>query len=348
MTRVLVEMEKLRNPNSGLGQVCRNLGEQYRSIADGATSLDFYLPDSSKGIFGANFHYVKQSPLHKWFPLRSTGYDVWHSLHQGSAYMPSVKRTKLLLTVHDLNFLEKYSGAKQQLKLRKLQSKVNRANAITVVSKYTESILREHINVATRAVHVIYNGVTMAKPATPSTLDLSKYGDYFFSIGIVSPKKNFHVLLPLLKHFSDTHLVIAGPNDTEYAQRLRDEAKALNVQNRFHLLGAVSEADKYWLHAGSKAFLFPSLAEGFGLPAVEAMSLGKPVFLSNLTSLPEIGGPEAFYFNSFKPQAMTEAVEKGLAEYNRDSNKKERIAKWTERYSWRNAALAYLDLYKSL
>src|SRR5690606_9157768 len=79
----------------------------------------------------------------------------------------------------------------------------------------------------------------------------------------------------------------------------------------FHL--GIDEAQKAWAYANCAGFLFPSLTEGFGLPPIEAMHFGKPVFLARRTSLPEVGGDVAEYFDDFEPAAMRRVVEAGLA-----------------------------------
>ena len=90
------------------------------------------------------------------------------------------------------------------------------------------------------------------------------------------------------------------------------------------------------------------MAEGFGLPVVEAMSLGKPVFLSNLTCLPEIGGKEAYYWKNFEPNYMIETFEKGLKDFAEDTEKAHRSINWAKQFSWENAAKAYLNLYENV
>jgi glycosyltransferase involved in cell wall biosynthesis len=93
--------------------------------------------------------------------------------------------------------------------------------------------------------------------------------------------------------------------------------------------------------------LFPSLTEGFGLPPVEAMQFGKPVFLSRLTSLPEVGADAAYYFDSWAPTAMRQVIEQGL----QHGAQPQRIARVRQRaavFDWDKAAKAYLDLYARL
>jgi glycosyltransferase involved in cell wall biosynthesis len=348
MKQVLLEMEKLKNPHSGLGQFCMNLGEELQKSETSDLGIDLYLPSNLKGAFGEQFNYVTHTALHKLLPPSSKKYDIWHCLQQDSHYLPSDKSTKLILTIHDLNFLEKYKGAKQKRKLNSLQKRVNRATAITVISKFTELMVRENLELGDTPVHVIYNGNSLKTSENNSAPHLSKYGDYFFSIGIISAKKNFHVLLALLQHFKTMNLVIAGNNDGGYAKQLSSLAQQSGIGGRLHLIGTVEEEEKYHLYKNCEAFVFPSLTEGFGLPVVEAMSLGKPVFLSRLTSLPEVGGPEAYYWPSFESQQIIETVEKGLADFKNDPQKTERIMAWSKQFSWKNAINSYLDLYRTI
>lgn len=93
--------------------------------------------------------------------------------------------------------------------------------------------------------------------------------------------------------------------------------------------------------------MLPSLAEGFGAPVVEAMKFGKPIFLSNLTSLPEIGGDAAFYFNDFEPGNMRQVFNDGLNKY-RNNGMADIIIKRGNDFEWEDKAKQYVEVYKSL
>jgi len=120
----------------------------------------------------------------------------------------------------------------------------------------------------------------------------------------------------------------------------------MGVEKQLHLIGIINDSDKYWLLKNCNSFAFPSLAEGFGLPVIEAMSLGKPVFLSHLTSLPEVGGPEAYYWKSFEPSSMIDVYQSGMKTY--DELKAAREIEWAAQFSWSKAAESYLNLYESI
>ena len=339
-------MEKLKNPNSGLGQFCLHLGKQFHLQGSPNLQLEYYLPPSQQNIFGKNTISVRQSAIHKFLPINSTKYNVWHCLHQNSSYLPSSPDTKLILTIHDLNFLEKYKGLKRALKLGKLQKKVDRANAITVISHFTETMVRENLDLGDKPVIVIPNGNALESVENAKMPDFIKFENFIFTIGIISKKKNFHSLLPLLQHDPNLHLVVAGNHESIYAKELIQAAKKHKVNDQLHLPGTINGEEKYWLYQHCKAFVFPSLTEGFGLPVVEAMSLGKPVFLSNLTSLPEVGGPEAHYWSDFEPGSMVNVFEKGLREFS--SERASRSIAWAKQFSWESAAKSYLKIYAEI
>jgi len=348
MKKVFLEMEKLKNMNSGLGQFCFQLGNTIFQSSSLKFEPHFFLPAKLKNIFGNHFNYIKSSTFCKFFPVKGR-FDIWHCLHQESSYWPSSGSAKIILTIHDLNFLEiKKSKWKQKRRLKKLQNLIYRADAITVISKYTEKVVRENLKIPDIPLQVIYNGNSLKTFSFVSKPDFAPDGKFFFSIGIITLKKNFLTLVPLLKHSNDYHLIIAGNKNDSYAQEIQNLAKSLGVSNRLIMPGPINEEEKYWLYQNCAAFLFPSVAEGFGLPVIEAMSLGKPVFLSRFTSLPEIGGEEAFYFNSFDPHAMHSTIENGLKEFDSDKEKSQRIIEWSRQFSWRRALEAYQELYLKL
>lgn len=116
------------------------------------------------------------------------------------------------------------------------------------------------------------------------------------------------------------------------------------------IVGPIEERVKHWYLKNCKAFVFPSIAEGFGLPVLEAMAYGKPVFLSRHTCLPEIGGDYAYYFNmDFDRELMQVEFKRGLEDYYGDvSRKAEEIKEYANRFSWENTARLYLRIYEEM
>ncbi|MCH5716531.1 glycosyltransferase [Niabella hibiscisoli] len=160
----------------------------------------------------------------------------------------------------------------------------------------------------------------------------------------MTDKKNFHVLPAMLLN-NDYNLIIAGITQSPtYYNRIIEAAKALGVEKRVHLIGAVSEEEKFWLFKHCAAFCFPSLAEGFGLPVIEAMQLGTPVILSKSTSLPEVGGPCAVYFNSMNTESVTQAADTFIKTGIKGATRQDLI-NWAMQFDWDIAAKKYWKLY---
>src|SRR4029077_17178109 len=103
MKSVFIEMQKLKNPYSGLGQFCFNIGKQFQQLNRNGLQLFFYVPPSQKNIFGDDFTYVTQTGWNKIFVTDKIKYKVWHCIHQESNHLPPDNKTKLILTIHDLN-----------------------------------------------------------------------------------------------------------------------------------------------------------------------------------------------------------------------------------------------------
>lgn len=356
MTHIFVDTERIRDLNSGLGQTCLRVGQELVKQQPPGTSLTFLVPPGQAGIFGeasGTLQYREAAWWQRFYgpdPAGADRFNVWHNLHQDAVYWPSQPPDRLILTINDLNFLERpdYSEAKKQRKLASVQRRIDRAQVLTTISNYTAGVVRQQLNVpASKPLQTVYIGVS-ALPPVPEQLPealAGLSGPFFLFLGVIHPKKNIHVLLALVQAFPDYTLVLAGRDNHPYAQYLRQQAEQLGISDTIRFTGAVDEATKAWLYAHCEAFLFPSLSEGFGLPAVEAMRYGKPVFLSRLTSLPEVGGKEAFYFDSFEPEAIVETFRAGMQAYYDDPLKAQRLTWQANRFSWQQTGKAYWDLY---
>jgi glycosyltransferase involved in cell wall biosynthesis len=152
-----------------------------------------------------------------------------------------------------------------------------------------------------------------------------------------------------MKHFPEYKLVIAGENETIYGQFLRQQVNDLGLAEQVIFPGKVTNEDKDWLYKHCEALMMPSQAEGFGLPVIEAMMAGKPVFLNPISSLQEIGGSVANYFDSYQSRAMADQVENQLAEHE-ELNKidPDRLKTYANQFNWETCISQYLALYSDL
>ncbi|WP_435523921.1 glycosyltransferase [Chryseobacterium indoltheticum] len=144
-------------------------------------------------------------------------------------------------------------------------------------------------------------------------------------------------------------VLVTSSAKSDYKERFLQKVKDLGLEKRVHILENVENNEKYFLLQHCESYCHPSLAEGFGIPPVEAMFFGKPVFLSNLTSLPEIGGDLAFYFNDFSPNSMKRVYDEGIKKFNADKeNYIEKLKERASKFSYKQMAESYEQLYKNL
>ena len=371
--RVVLDLERLRHINCGVGRFCLNLTrallEPGRTSPAGC-SIDpvLFLPQRAgrylEPLVSAlrprrlAVPAIRKESFVRWMRplarpfLRRSGIDLWHVTHQLSKYLPVDPRVPVLLTIHDLNFLHdlehRHDPARTARKLAAIQRRIDRATAITTVSQFTADDVRAHLKVGDKPIHVIPNGMTPPPAASLCRPSFLSEGPFLLSIGNCLPHKNFHTLLGMLEALPDQRLVIAGKKATPYGGHLADEIQQRNLGDRVVMPGEVSDGDRQWLYENCEAFLFPSLAEGFGFPVLEAMQAGKPVFCSRRTSLPEIAGEAGFFFESFTGEAMADVYRHGMQTVRQTDGFAGRQMAHAARYSWDASAAGYRQVYEAI
>lgn len=351
MNTVFLDCDLMRFPNSGLYYYCLNLGEEVNKLLahDKNMSLTPYVPAGEKSAF--HDPVIIEKKWHKyWKPFLKKN-SVWHTPFQsGRMVLKGTHRgIKKLLTIHDLNTLhEGKSPEEQQKSLRHTQYLIDQHDAIVCISEFTKKDVLTHCEVGNKPVHVIHNGIHHVNNPGNVLPPKAFSRPFLFGMGYVNRKKNYHTLLPLLIKNQDIELVIAGRLDEpDYVSSIKETAEKLNISDRLHLTGPVSDDHKAWYLSNCEAFVHPSLAEGFGAPVVEAMLFGKPLFLSNLTSLPEIGGDAAFYFPNFDGEIMNRVFNDGIKQF-RSENMQNIVIRRGKEFNWQRSAQQYLQVYKSL
>jgi glycosyltransferase involved in cell wall biosynthesis len=348
MKEILVDLYKIKQIYTGLGQFSLYFAKELMLQAPEDIKIHFLIPKNFTLETDRDIELVRVNYQKRYLAFFTRNYSIWHSLNQFPSHFPN-KRTIQILTVHDLNFLIEKSKAKGLQYLKALQKNIDRADYITSISYNTKKILEENINLSGKKVRVIYNGISVNETIDtikPKYVGRSKF---FFSIGKFTRKKNFHVLLPLMKHFEDFQLILAGDNKTSYGSEIKAQIDSLNLKDKVILPGMISDSDKYWLYSNCEAFLFPSLAEGFAMPVIEAMRFGKPVFLSNIEVLHEIGSDKAYYFDCFDDTFMSSFINQKLSLfYNDQINLVKAIKEYARKFDWSISMGEYISLYKEI
>jgi glycosyltransferase involved in cell wall biosynthesis len=348
--QLVFDAERMKYPHTGLYHYCQQLGFALQKIIDENTEeLKFYVRPGHEKSFGKNAHYIEQHGLDKFF-MPTKNVTVWHTTYQATNYFPFRKNVKVVFTIHDLNVVHenKMSPKRLQKELNKIQKRINAADHIVAISHFTLADVKKHLKLNNKLATVIHNGCNIhfiKDIVLPKNLPTA---NFLFTLGNINAKKNFHVL-PCLLVGNSRLLFIGGITDDEnYKQVIMKEAEKNGVAERVIFTGPINENDKQWYMKNCEAFVFPSLAEGFGLPVIEAMYFGKPVILSNATALPEIGGPDASYFTDFEPSNMRAVLQSALKNFQENPDAASKMKARAKMFTWQDAAKKYLEVYRSL
>lgn len=353
MKTVFLESHNLKNQASGFGVFNYELIKFISKISP--TDLQIFLnvkhPQKYRAEFGDFFEYKKYYSFQRQNLFRIRGkYDVWHCMNQNIKVEPHYKQGKYILTVHDVNFAQDVPDQKNLGRSKRFMEKMKKADLITYISEFTKQQTHQFFEVPKIEERVIYNGNPITKyldtndfvPSVPAEKP------YFYSIGDFLPKKNFLSLVNMMELMPDFNLIISGNDRKEYGEVVKARIRQLKLENRVFLTGRVSEVGKQYYLKNCTAFLFPSIGEGFGLPPIEAMRFEKPVFLSNLASLPEIGGDAAFYWANFEPDYMSDFLIEKLSKFEQDPTVyKKKLIERADFFNWDKAAESYLNCYRS-
>lgn len=229
--------------------------------------------------------------------LRSRVRDgIVHILdHSFADLLPKVGcGVRKVVTLHDLIPLVAPDGISeaQQQRFRQTVTNLRLADAVSCDSAATRDEAIRLLQLDPAKLHVVPLGCTELPPACPEAEKQARSTQpYFFSVGSALPRKNLAALPAMLAGLGKVTLVRAGHKVPEsLANDIRQHATLIE-------LGRASDAELAAWYAHATATLIPSTHEGFGLPVLEAMQLGCPVVCARATSLPEVGGDAALYFD---------------------------------------------------
>jgi glycosyltransferase involved in cell wall biosynthesis len=277
-------------------------------------------------------------------PLTAGAYVIWMWLLDcdvifGANYflprlMSAIARRRVI-TVHDLTY-KRYPELLQKETLHNLEAHMQReiaaADAVIAVSESTRRDLLEFYQADPGRVVAIHSGLPLLPDPEPVE---GLPARYILFVSTVEPRKNLGVLLDAYSRLRksgtyDGALVIAG----KIGWKAEDVARRLTEPGVVHL-DYVPPSQLATLYRGADVFVFPSIYEGFGFPLLEAMASGTPVIAARSSSLPEIGGEAAVYFNPHSVSELQAALERVLAD---PGDLVERGYRQAATFTWEEAA----------
>jgi glycosyltransferase involved in cell wall biosynthesis len=295
-----------------------------------------------------------------WVPWAARGADLFVSLE--SVYpFPPVPARRRMVVVHDIHVLrfrrdperfpEDYSRPYALWAPAATRRALRASHKIIAVSEFTRREILDVLKVDAGRVVVVPNGLDHSKFHPPSGAGetervRAKYNlppSFYLFVGPCSRKKNLRLILDAYRASGATDAVkapVAVAGDTRrnslYGELL-DGIRTAGLGDRFLLLGSVPDSDLPGLYAAARAFLYPSLYEGFGLPMLEAMACGVPVVAADGSSLPEVAGGAALLIDPRDPRSLLAALERVGRESERAGLVGRGLARARE-FSWERTA----------
>lgn len=272
-------------------------------------------------------------------------------------YIPRFISTPTVVTIHDLSF-HYFPDDFLKRDLFKLKNwtkySVYKAKKIIAVSNTTKNDIVKIYNLPSEKIQVIYNGYEKKEEKTIADQKLIKRlknNFYILYVGTLQPRKNIPALIDAFSKFvkdnREFKLVIAGKKGWLY-EKIFNKVRDLGLERNVVFTGYIGNATLKELYKNAFCFVHPSLYEGFGIPLLEAMSEGCPIISSNKSSLPEIGGNAALYFDPTDVNQLVSQIDN--LKNHQDlrnaliTNGKERI----KLFSWKKCATETLALLKSI
>lgn len=365
--KVLLDYQTFTNQNfGGVSRFFCSLMEKYKehNLVDFDLAVkysnNFYLQDSDimkvkKFLPGIEFK--GKGKLQGFFnqiltvkKLQSRGYDLFHPTYFNPYFLEHLNGIPFVLTVHDM-IHEKFPGEflKSDTTAERKKILIYKAKKIIAVSKNTKKDILEYFrDIPEDRIEVIHLANSLNPKEKPDVrTDVPQR--YLLVVGHRYHYKNCLFMIEsisqLLREDDSLFLICAGGGDfIEYERNLFE---SLKIKEKVLFYNADNETLTY-LYQNALAFILPSLYEGFGIPVLEAMDCGCPAILSNTSSLPEVGGAAAVYFDPRDAADIKQSVKSVI--YNEDVRRSmiEKGHEQAGKFSWDNTAINTADIYKSI
>jgi glycosyltransferase involved in cell wall biosynthesis len=329
--RVIVDYRAALRARTGVGEYIHELIRAYRATHDDdvalftsswkdrpdprlAADLHVEVVDRRVPVKVLNYLWHRMS----WPPIETLAgrADVVHSAHP---LLIPARRAAQVVTIHDLFFLANPERTHAEIRRDYPElagDHARRADAVITSTAHTQGLVAERFGVPVERIYV-------CPPGAPSWQSLGRGPNipdegYVLFIGTLEPRKNVGVLLDAYEQLAGRlprlpRLVLAGgvaAGGREWLDRIARAPLSAHVRH----VGYVANQERETLFAGARVLVLPSLDEGFGLPALEAMSAGVPVIVSRRGSLPEVVGLAGTFIEPDDVDGLAAAIERAVGD----------------------------------
>jgi glycosyltransferase involved in cell wall biosynthesis len=314
------------------------------------------LPDNFKiHICDCHWYGIKEQIILPWL-LYKLKPDLVHFTHFN---VPILYTGNFVVTIHDLIMTKFPSRKASTLNIylfkikywfykQVIRNAVKNSKKIIAVSKFTAKDIKSYFELndeEVKKIEVIYEGVSKDISTQKEPFQLPQ--NYFLYVGNAYPHKNLEFLIrtfrQFLKKYPEYYLILIG-NKNYFYKCLEKESDCPNIIFK----GYVGDDKLANYYKNAKAYVFPSLYEGFGLPPLEAMSYGLPVLSSDSTCLPEILGHNALYFDPEDQIDLMQKMEEIINNKELRDNLIKTGYKQIDKYSWHKMTKEIIEVYNKL
>lgn len=294
-------------------------------------------------------------------PWRVPACDLFWSPHYNIPLAP-LRAKKRLVTIHDVYHLVHQGSLGWHKKCYAnlmLRQATQRSDHIVTVSYFSRDEIVRTAQALPSKISVIPNGLNSSLFSFPMLSSKqvevqSLYSlpeKYMIFVSTLAPHKNLARLLKawksVIEKHPDWHLVIVGKR-TQYNDDLQVIRQCSSLSRCVHYLGTVAEEDLPALYEKAFALVYPSIYEGFGLPPIEAMSMGCPAIVSKAASLPEACGEAALYIDPYDEQDIAQKICTLIENPTLRQTLIEKGRKRIDRFSWEKAADSHVEIIKRM
>ena len=276
-------------------------------------------------------------------PLTTFGADLFHALNQRVDKRPA---RKVVSTFHDLFVMtEEYSSPEFRARFsEQARRAAGNSDMIITVSEFTATQVNNILGVSRERIRVVPHGVRM--PSYPITATREKL---ILFVGALQTRKNVIRLVEAFEAIpGDWRLILAGASNGFGAEQILQKIDSSRCRHRIQVTGYLSDAELQRLYSAASIFAFPSLAEGFGIPVLEAMAHGIPVITSGDSALAEVAGDAAYLVDPRRTDQIEDALNRLMENCELRDKFRELGFQRALLFSWERAVRGTYAVYRDL
>jgi glycosyltransferase involved in cell wall biosynthesis len=291
---------------------------------------------------------IINKPNNVW-KLKQQKFDIFHPTYYNPYFLKFIGDKPFVLTVYDMiheKFSEMFPVTDKTSEQKRLL--VEKATKIIAISKSTKKDLIEIFGADESKIEVVYLGNSMF-PRSDIKLSFDIPRKYLFFVGSRGMHKNFERFIKSISELlnQDNELFVLCAGGGKFSTGEMQLLIKLGISKQVLQYNLDDDSLTYF-YKNALAFIFPSLYEGFGIPVLESFSCGCPLLCSNLSSLPEVAGEAACYFNPYSEESIKNAVMQVLDNTNLRENLMKNGYEQLNKFSWKRTAEETKKIYESM